>query len=474
MDTAKHRPLTLDDIADRLSLSRGRISQLRKTPGFPAPLRRALRRAEWDADEIAAWAEENGYAFRSDDAQERILRHWKESAPGRFTQVEAHALSGVSVLVYAENDTRVAVLFGRSSLNSSQFKSVMNKVESDWMAAVHSQLTLHSPLVRITDTATGESAAATLEDVARRLGVELPYLDYGPSEESLLLASRAGTTLKATPRPPRFYDLSAAYRVYASAEDDDIRALAAAVIEALQDGATDTLIQPLLEKSGNPAGEVLRMGVEARRPPTPPLGGDVDAGMEKALLSAPDDDDIIRLVAAMGGYGVAPYSEDIITHESPVTARLIRTTWTSEGKEGRTVPLTGHALLLGHLPASSRRVSELEFYANASGELGVIQGEHVAMTRRRVEGRRPGHVVFVEREGVMYLDEQGVAYAPTYHQRIGYGSGNASAASFVARELGVKDAPDANALSEALDTGTLVLDEPLPASEITDLVRSPR
>lgn len=476
--TSTQRPhLTLDDIADLLGLSRGRISQLRKeAPDFPQPVRRSLRRAEWAAAEIARWARAAGYTYRDDDAQHRIDQYWTQSPPGAFCLVDAHARHGAAVLVYAEVDTRVAVICAGSRLTPAQVKSAGTKAAADWIITVSSQYTLRSPLVTITSSDESAVGTSSLESVARRLGVMLPHYVGDPSETGVLLSALAETTVELAPRP-REFDLYPAYRLYAKTPDADLQAAAAHLIAEVEEVEADNFHVHHLVDHGRRARDVLRIGstMSAAGMVSP---GDVEKGFGAMLASPPVDDDVIRSLrtAVMFGVRVIPGVACIIAHDSVTTADLVATTWEPGG------PVSGHAMLLGDTMFGQGTAETLEFYRHpTTGELAVVSGQNVRMTRHLTADRSVEHVVLVEDEGAMYLDDAGVAFAPTSHQGLGYGSGNGYAPMVIARELGVDDGKGdteltraleegAIKLTKALDEGTIALNVPIRVATIRDLL----
>lgn len=467
MSTESAPTLTLDDIAQRLGLSRGRISQLRKeSPTFPSPTKRSIRRAEWSADEIAEWARAAGYAYQGEDSQHGIDQFWGQ-APGSFRLVDARVLHGAAVLQYKESTMRVAVIFSDGRLTPAQVKSAGTKSGADWVIEVTGHYGLRSPVVKIWSADRSSVGESSLESVGERLGVTLPQYVGSGSEEGVLLSALAETTLELSPKPS-LIDLHPAYRLYAKSPDVDVQAAAAHLIGEVEGSEGDNFHVSHLNEHGEGSGGAIRIGsTMSQAGMVSP--GDAAAGFRAMMSSRPVDDDVIRaLVAAQRyGIGVIPDVATVITHESAVTADLIASTW-SQGD-----PISGHSMLLREVSSGWPGADQLTFYRNQSaGELAVITGNAVTMTRHIVPGRSVAHVVFVADEGVMYLDDAGHAFAPTYHQNIGYRSGQEYAAVLIARELGIKGSLDGNALTKALAEGAIELNKPIATERIRSLLEA--
>jgi hypothetical protein len=56
------------EVAELLSVSRQRVSQLAATPGFPDPVARLAAGPIWERDDIIGWAEVTGRKIVADDA----------------------------------------------------------------------------------------------------------------------------------------------------------------------------------------------------------------------------------------------------------------------------------------------------------------------------------------------------------------------------------------------------------------------
>lgn len=465
--------VTINDIADHIDLTRPRVSQIRKTdPTFPKPVTGwTTRPARFDEAQIKQWAEQAGYTYRTDDteaaAREAVHAFWVDAPAGHYELTSIDSLRGTPIHVYQDGTESVAVLFQNNyGFSKQQIDAYLKRSGVDWVVIVLGQWTMHGPFVEVASQTTGIlDPSLSLTHIAKRLGATLPLMYGRPSIDGMWLSYLSGTPLSVVPDDP-MTDLLPAYRLLTMHPDVDVRATAAELVERVQKGADPTPdTWKDIDRLDRDMPGILRRGTTTRTELVETPSGDPDTGFRK-MMTAPPDDDIIQTIEILSIHGGPDEEYSTINPDSDVTATYIRTTWNRLH-----APLSGHAYLLRHFYGVSP--DELEYYRNpASDELAIIHDKNVAMTRRHdLPDRSPAYVVLAENEGAIYLDADRIAYAPAYHQGIGYGSGNRTIGLFVASELGVARPTGAHGLTRALNTGSIELNTPIPVSEILPLLR---
>lgn len=467
------RYLNLSQIAAGLGVTRGRISQLKKSPRFPQRHHRRGLTDWYDDAEIREFARQTSRNYLSPVAIRANGDEWW-SQPGRFSYKGTADVNGNAWIVYDDGVDRVALRFHMAN-QAPQRQPVIREIKPTWIAEVKGTWMDTEPEVIAESTeysAIEDRVLIGLSDVAKKLGEEsLPYLQRAVSRTAteLMLARPTDKPYQILTKP-RMPNLDPAYRLYAHTDDDDIRAATGSFINTVRDSNGSTYRQE--------RGEVARASAISLRgaivtDAAVMYTGDPGSGFDKIVYGPPHElyVDFVEESVAWGGLG-DPEGEPVVasgeTYYSPVLIDLVASTWKEVD------PYAGHAYLMG-FNWNSRAEAIRYFEHPSTRELAVIYDDHVGLTWKPRPDLNPMHLVFIDDVGVSYIDQDGIIGVLSLPQAFGYHSGNISTAVRAAALVGLSSLNHEDIvrseLVRRLDEESIELNTLIPVEAIRGLLR---
>lgn len=476
MVTTKDQFISLAQVAMGFGISRGRVSQLKKKdPEFPRPRHRRGLTDYYDDNEIRSYATQSGRSYFSPLGKgESGDEFWK--TPGSFSYRGVADINGVAWLVYDDDADRLAIRY-HSPHQSPQRNPVVRNLRPTWTLEVKSTWMVSEPEVIAESTEYSDIDDRVLigfSDVARKIGGRIPFLQRASNSLcTQLMLARDGDSPHELAPDHQMPNLDPAYRLFAHAEDADVRAAAGSFINAVHGSSRFTLESERKEIASNREIEVRGL-VSTDRDVA--YRGDPDAGFSKIVYGAPHEAfvsfiDAAKMWGAVGGTGEA---DPVISTEemfgSGTAIDLVISTW--EEVE----PCAGHAYVLDSSDWQPESGPPRFFEHPATRDLAVVCSDRVRLTWRPRRDLEPTHLVFAEDVGIIALDQDGVATIPLPPQAFGYVSGNISTARRAAGLINVELSRDIKAIESTelfrrLNSETLELETPIDVNTIRAMLR---